>query len=382
MAKPLTSARLVAALNKWHVDYELYPGWTSRGRPGSVNPIGFTIHHTGGPYTESDSYLYFLFVKSGRPEAPAPLCQFAVGPSGKVYVGAIGRANHAGMGSSATRSKVSSESHPGYTSEMRPGPDDINGNGIYWGVEVCYPGTSPMRARQYASTVLLAAAMVDAYGWSALSVFAHREHSRRKIDPGKHNMAQFRRDVRAVLAAGPDEGGLPDTGTPPSKPEPNTPEVDRMSVGTIQKYGSAENPKYVRFIRDGAEVEPLSAGTYGVLARGNVPLHTPALSNDAIDALFSLQDQREDREQSRAGAGVALQTIGRTMVAEGIPLTFSLALDQLWKDMRGDDVDEAALASAVVEQLVPAIMAKLPSGDIGPDEVKAAVKDALREGVA
>jgi hypothetical protein len=379
MAKPLTAVQLIDALQKWHVDYELYDDWRTRTRPGGCNPIGFVQHHTGGPFTESASYLEFLF-DVGRPSEgiPGPLCQFAIGPSGTVWVASLGRANQAGTGSSATRDKISSEDYPGYTSEIRPGADNVNGNGIYWGVEICYPGTVPMRQAQYASAVLLAAAIVDAFGWSALSILGHREHSRRKIDPGGVNLAKFRRDVRALLAAGPDGDQLPDTGSPEQpQPEPETPQEDPMAVGKIQKYGSDEHPKYVRFIGDGREVEALSGGTYNVLLRGNVPVMSPPIGNDAITAMFALQDQREDREQARAGAGTVLQTIGRTMVADGLPLTVGLALDQLWKDMRGDDVDEAALAAAVVEQLVPAIMAKLPSGTLTATDVKTALREVL-----
>lgn len=209
MAAPLTPDRLIAALEKWDVPYKLYPGWKTRTRPGGCNPIGFIIHHTGGG-SDSVSYLKFLF-ETGRPAEgiPGPLCQFAIGGTGTVHVGSIGRANHAGMGSSATRAKVGAENYAGYTSEIAPGRDDVNGNGLYWGVEVIYPGTSPMSAAPYRSAVRLAAAIVDAYGWTALSVIGHREHSGRKWDPGQCPMAKFRRDVRDLLAAGPGGAGTP-----------------------------------------------------------------------------------------------------------------------------------------------------------------------------
>jgi hypothetical protein len=60
-----------------------------------------------------------------------------------------------------------------------------------------------MKPAQYATAVRLAAMILNTYGWTALSTFAHREHSTRKIDPGKITLYQFRKDVRALLLAGP-----------------------------------------------------------------------------------------------------------------------------------------------------------------------------------
>jgi peptidoglycan hydrolase-like protein with peptidoglycan-binding domain len=170
------------------------------------------VHHTGGG-SDSASYLKFLF-ETGRPAEgiPGPLCQFAIGAGGKVHVGAIGRANHAGKGSSATLDKVMAESYSGYSSEITAGADNIDGNARYLGVEVIYPGTSAMSSAAYNSAVRLSAAIMDAFGsdWTALSVIGHREHSKRKWDPGQAPMDDFRRDVRDLLAAGP--GSVVSTG--------------------------------------------------------------------------------------------------------------------------------------------------------------------------
>lgn len=204
MAAPLTPNQLIDALEKFNVPYELYPDWKTRKSGGANHPIGFIIHHTAGPYTESSNYLDFLFNR-GRPGIPGPLCNFSIGPSGTVYVGSLGNANHAGRGSWRTRQLVGAESYNGYSDEINPGPDDYGtGNDYYWGVEINYPGTSgnPMRSAQYQSAVLLSAALMDAWGWSPLSTIGHREHSRRKIDPGGVNMAKFRRDVRDAMGNG------------------------------------------------------------------------------------------------------------------------------------------------------------------------------------
>lgn len=204
MAKPLTIGQITTAYAKWHVPYKLYPGAATRGRPGGItDAIGITEHHTGGG-SASASYLRFLF-EEGRPAEgiPGPLCNEATDRDGTVWVGAVGRANHAGSGSSSTRDHVRNENYPGYTVELKPGPDGVNGNPLYYGNEWIYSGTVPPTARQYRAAALAAAARCDAHGWSALSVIAHREHTRRKDDPFGVNMARFRADVATLLKAGP-----------------------------------------------------------------------------------------------------------------------------------------------------------------------------------
>jgi hypothetical protein len=208
MASPLSSTALIAALKKWNVPYKEYPGWQTRTRPGGVNPIGFVIHHTGGPFTESDAYLKFLFITGQSSAVPGPLCNFAIGPSGTVHIGSRGRTNNAGAGDWTTRQLVGAESYNGYSAEIKPGADDYStANGLYWGVEICYPGTVAMKPAQYTSAVRLTAALMDAYGWTALSSLGHREHSRRKWDPGQAPMDKFRRDVRALLDGEDDDMG-------------------------------------------------------------------------------------------------------------------------------------------------------------------------------
>lgn len=273
VAAPLTLAQIEAAYKKWHVRYVVYPGAATRGRPGGIgNANGMLKHHTGGG-SASSSYLYFLFV-AGRPEEgiPGPLCNDATDSGGTVYIGAVGRANHAGSGSSTTHTHVVAEDYAGYTSELKPGPDGFNGNAVYYGDEMIYSGTKPPTAVQYRASVLAAAARCDAHGWSALSVIAHREHTRRKDDPFGVSMAQFRRDVRAVLAAGPAAtvnyvatGNL----TVPTTPKPTTPGgTDRPPVlqgdddmpwteVQLRAMMQAENEEYaIRFW-----IDPTGTGT-------------------------------------------------------------------------------------------------------------------------
>ena len=124
---------------------------------------------------------------------------------GDLHLGAVGRANHAGAGSLTTLNHVTAENYSGYSAELHPGPDNINGNDYYYGNEIRYTGANAMSAAAYRTALLHAAAICDHYGWSPLSVIAHREHTLRKNDPGHCPMNKFRTDLAAVLKAGPGD---------------------------------------------------------------------------------------------------------------------------------------------------------------------------------
>jgi hypothetical protein len=204
-------------MRKWKVPYREYAGWKTRGRPASTGPFsdvhGIVIHHTGSDKGQSDDYLHFLFVE-GRPAdgLPGPLCHVSTDMDGDLWLGATGRANHAGKGSSTTLAHVMAEGYNGYGSELKPGADNVDGNAVYYGNEVRYDGGQPMTAKQYATAVRWAAAVCDFHGWSALSIIGHREWTRRKPDPGNCPMNKFRSDVAALLKAGPPK---PTVTTPP-----------------------------------------------------------------------------------------------------------------------------------------------------------------------
>ena len=233
MAKPMTPDQTIAALEKWKVNYREYSGWRTRTRPGGItDACGITIHHTGGG-SASASYLKFLFV-TGRPEdgIPGPLCNVATAPDGMLHLGAIGRANHAGKGSQSTLRHVQSEDYSGYGGELKPGPDAINGNEFYYGNEIIYTGLTAPTDAAYRTAVLHAAAICDHYGWSALSVIAHREHTTRKGDPGKVPMNKFRTDLAAVLRIGPD---VIWSGKTPKAPVDTTPPPEDDVALTVQE---------------------------------------------------------------------------------------------------------------------------------------------------
>jgi len=244
MARPMSKSEWIAAMTLWQVPVKYYPGWDTRGRD-FVNPAlafdeihGVFIHHTGSDAGQSDDYLAFLF-KTGRPAEgiPGPLCHSAADMDGDLHMGAIGRANHAGQGSSGVLAHTTTEDYAGYLHELKPGPDNTDGNAHYYGCEVRYDGGQPMTPKQYAAALRWAAAICHHYGWSALSVIGHREWTARKNDPGNCPMTKFRSDVAALLKAGPPN-------TPPKPDVPPQPLEDEMTVDEYEDYnGRLYGPK-------------------------------------------------------------------------------------------------------------------------------------------
>lgn len=231
MARPMTNAETKAAMTKWRVPVKYYPGWDTRGRPGDFSDVhGVFIHHTGSDAGQSDDYLAFLF-KTGRPAEgiPGPLCHSAADMDGDLWIGAAGRANHAGKGSSSVLAAVTNESYKGFTAELIPGADNTDGNAHFYGCEVRYDGGQPMEPKQYNATVRWAAAICDHYGWSALSVIGHREWTVRKNDPGHCPMWKFRSDVAALLKVGPSPKPVP--AKPVEDDMPYTPDQIKTFAG-------------------------------------------------------------------------------------------------------------------------------------------------------
>jgi hypothetical protein len=204
MAKQMTPAQMKAAFTKWKVPAKYYPNWETRGYgPGSITDAeGIVIHHTGSDAGQSDAYLDFLF-NQGRPDVPAPLCNFSTDMDGDFWVGAAERANHAGRGSSATLAKVKSGNYDWRNVTIHPGADDLTGNSYYYGNECRFDGGQPMTPAMWRSVILSCAAICDFHGWGAWRVIGHKEHTTRKTDPGNTLMYMIRRDVAAALTAGP-----------------------------------------------------------------------------------------------------------------------------------------------------------------------------------
>lgn len=168
-------------------------GWESRTRPGSHNPKGVVVHHTGGS-SDSLSYVRWMALDGRASEGiPAPLCQVALGRDGTVYMCAAGRANQAG--------KTKSISNWLYAGD---------GNSQTVGIEAMNTGREGWGKKQYDAYVLLCAIICRVEGWPASRVVAHKETSiTGKWDPGMLDMTKFRNDVAAAIG-----GTLPDTGKP------------------------------------------------------------------------------------------------------------------------------------------------------------------------
>lgn len=280
MATPMTAAETLAAMKLWKVPYREYSGWKTRGRDpehGAFGPVnGIVIHHTGSDI-QSDSYLKFLAV-DGRGDLPAPLCNVSTDMDGDLWLIAQGRANHAGEGSSTVLAKVVNESYPGYTSELRAGPDNTDGNAHFYGNEVRYDGGQAMTSKQYAAATRWAAAVCHHHGWSALSVIGHREWTLRKPDPGNCPMYKFRAAVAALLKAGPTKPVTPPV-KPPVKPPVTPPSEDEMSAKDVEDGIDAYNS---RFYSDG--------GTGGIYHAQEVKYRSDVLAamKDQTDALKAL----------------------------------------------------------------------------------------------
>lgn len=202
----MNNSQIKAAMKKWGVPVVYRSGWETRGRPGAFNPQGIMIHHTGSN-SQSESYLKFLF-DTGRSDLSAPLCHVATTNDGKVVIGSNKRSNHGGKGSSAILNKVKKQL-VSLKGEEKPGKDDTDGNTNFYGNEVMFDGSKPMTDKQYNAAVRWAAAICDLHKWSAQRIVGHGEWTKRKWDPGATDMDKFRRDVAALLKAGPGVTPLP-----------------------------------------------------------------------------------------------------------------------------------------------------------------------------
>lgn len=182
---------VVSLLRARGVTVHEWPGWQQRGNGSSPNWLGGIVHHTGSGYGSA-----YAMLADGRPATatqprlPGPLCNFAGNEDGSLTVIAAGGANHAGASG-------------GYNTAPLPVTGSFNR--LVMGLEIVYPGTSPMRSAQYNTAVKWARAVADVCaGGRAEYIKAHAETSvTGKWDPGYAdgktiNMHEF----RAFVAAG------------------------------------------------------------------------------------------------------------------------------------------------------------------------------------
>ncbi|MEU6631651.1 N-acetylmuramoyl-L-alanine amidase [Streptomyces parvus] len=201
MATPMTPDEWLRALRAEGVtDIVEMPGWrtNNRNHVGLWGPVHATmIHHTAG---EGPGLPKMCF--DGTPQLPGPLCHDYLDRTGRLYLVGSGRANHAGTVAENAYRAVLNES------SVHPAPDaaePIDGNRGSYGLE-CENSGKPGRewtARQYDVAVRVQAARCRHHGWSADSVWAHKEATRRKPVAPRLDMGDFRADVAERLAHAP-----------------------------------------------------------------------------------------------------------------------------------------------------------------------------------
>lgn len=196
---------VVEALHDHGLTVGYCPGWETRGS-SSFNPRGHVVHHdAGNNWTTPPGILI-----AGRSDLPGPLCNFALGRDGKVWMVAAGRANHAGTGS--WRGLV--------------------GNSFVWGTEANNRGTGEMWPDvQIDAYVRLCAATCEFSGFSAEMVCRHAEWTTRKIDPAGpwedgHDWSRDASHFRALVAQGGTDMPLND--------------ADLFTIGVIVKKALAD----------------------------------------------------------------------------------------------------------------------------------------------
>ncbi|MFD6361317.1 N-acetylmuramoyl-L-alanine amidase [Streptomyces roseolus] len=197
MATPMTAEQWLTALRAEGVTNIVeMPGWRTHNRgqrgDGWGDVHATMLHHTAGEGPGLPAWCY-----NGSPDLPGPLCHDYLDRTGRLYLVGNGRANHAGMVAENAYQAVLNErsEHPD------PGPDARDGNAVSYGLE-CENSGAPDRswpAVQYDVAVRVQAARCRFHGWSANSVWAHKEATRRKPADPRLDMDDFRADVAERL---------------------------------------------------------------------------------------------------------------------------------------------------------------------------------------
>ncbi|MFB7589387.1 N-acetylmuramoyl-L-alanine amidase [Streptomyces sp. NPDC056169] len=286
----MTADQWIAALRAEGVtDIVEMPGWRTHNRgqrgDGWGDVHATMVHHTAGEGSGLADYCY-----RGSPDLPGPVCHDFLARTGRLYLVGNGRANHAGMVARNAYDAVLNEraEHPA------PGPDELDGNARSYGLEVENSGAAdrPWPAVQYDTAVRVQAARCRFHGWSANSVWAHKEATRRKpLDP-RIPMDTFRADVAERLRhpASWNPGDKPTTPIPKPTPEEdpvmNVPDlVQRIAVAVLSyrnKKADDASKKAGRRIPD----------VYGYIVQTFATVTTLAADVKKILALLNAQKEK------------------------------------------------------------------------------------------
>lgn len=186
--------RLVEALRAAGVTVHEWNGWDGRGNENTpqIQIKGAIIHHTGTAY----GFAFPGLVSSTRPDLYGGLlCNFAGNSDGSLTVTGSGLAWHAGGG---------------YGPNQGPLAPYANRRNFYTvGLEIVYPGSSPMTDAQYQTSLKFSKIVADLFAGGDLEyVRGHYEVNGRgyngKWDPGYKpgtpiDMNLFRSQARSVV---------------------------------------------------------------------------------------------------------------------------------------------------------------------------------------
>lgn len=243
MSTSITPDIMLAALKRWGLTPKFYkPDWKTHNRTAvqGWGPLyGFIVHNfasDGGDAGQLD-YLYRgdpLPPPRGR-NLPGPLSQFAITDDGQLWVIGWGTANHAGTVDTDTHNLIVKDAMP-RDRDVEPNTSGsstsgtVKGGPRYIGVEMTYGNKGPT-AKQLATCKRLAAAMAEMLGGTGGSVAGHRECTTTRSDPqGIPSMGAFRKDVDALLKAGP---GASASSATPSKPAGPVLQAPKPTVCTV-----------------------------------------------------------------------------------------------------------------------------------------------------
>ncbi len=173
--------RAVEIFRSFGVPVTFEPGWDRRGNGQSSAYQGGIVHHTGGAYNATCPGILIY----GRSDLSGPLCNFAGLSGGGIHVVAAHPANHAGASGGPSNG---------------PFPRTTLFNRLVMGLEICYPGNTPMTDAEYHTAKVFAYAMKVLFG-DIERARGHAETSvEGKWDPGYSpgrtiSMSGFRSDA-------------------------------------------------------------------------------------------------------------------------------------------------------------------------------------------
>lgn len=233
MTTTITPKMLLDTLTQWGIPHKPYVpagggpnDWLTHNRnagrlnsqatPGGWGPLRGTIDHNTAMTATQAAQLAYLWRGDGpTSDKPGPLCNFALGKDGMVWLMAWGAATHAGPGTIACelalredRAPFDRELVPTTTINDQLGTETTMINPFYFGTEQMHAAEGPT-AIQRVTNLRLQAALLwllggPSKGYSAASAGAHRELTTTRSDPqGIARDGALRRGIRDVLAKGP-----------------------------------------------------------------------------------------------------------------------------------------------------------------------------------